>query len=257
MDVNVAHNARVWDYWLGGRENYEVDRRVGDEIIGMFPGIVQIARDDRQFLARAVTHLAGEAGVTQFLDIGTGLPTANNTHEVAQRLVPGARVVYVDNDPLVLAHARALLVSGAGGITDYVDADAHDPDAILHAAAKTLDFGRPVAIMLLGILNFILDTARAEDVVRRLLDAVPAGSYVALTHPTHELGGAANVEAIRHWNRKATPPLTCRGRAEISRFLRGLDVLEPGLVSCSRWRPAPDRPHPPEVAQYGAVGRKP
>ncbi|WP_326595675.1 SAM-dependent methyltransferase [Streptomyces sp. NBC_01803] len=257
VDANVAHNARVWDYWLGGRENYEVDRWVGDEIIGMFPGIVQVARADRLFLARAVAHLAGEAGVRQFLDIGTGLPTEDNTHEVAQRLAPDARVVYVDNDPLVLAHARALLVSRPEGATDYVEADAHDPDAILQAAAKTLDFGRPVAIMLLGLLNFILDTEEAEEVVRRLLDAVPAGSYVVLTHPTDELGGEANAEAIRHWNRQARPPLTTRTRAEISRFLRGLDLLDPGLVTCSRWRPGADGPRPAEVPQYGAVGRKP
>ncbi|MGK5532621.1 SAM-dependent methyltransferase [Streptomyces sp. URMC 129] len=257
VDANVAHNARVWDYWLGGRENYEVDRRVGDEIIGMFPDIVHVARADRLFLNRVVAHLAGEAGVRQFLDIGTGLPTASNTHEVAQRVAPESRIVYVDNDPLVLAHARALLVSRPEGSTDYVEADAHDPDTILHAAAKTLDFGRPVAIMLLGVLNFILDTEEAVEVVRRLLDAVPPGSYVALTHPTHELGGAANADAIRHWNRQARPPLTSRTRAEISRFLHGLDVLDPGLVTCSQWRPAPGDPRPAAVAQYAAVARKP
>ncbi|MBZ4017053.1 SAM-dependent methyltransferase [Streptomyces purpurogeneiscleroticus] len=261
INTGVAHNARVWNHWLGGKDNYAVDREVGDHITGLYPSIGEVARADRAFLGRAVRHLAGEAGVRQFLDIGTGLPTADNTHEVAQRVAPDSHVVYVDNDPIVLTHARALLTSAPGGATDYIDADAHDPDAILDAAARTLDLGRPVAIMLLGILNFVLDTERAQRTVDRLLAAVPSGSHLVLTHPTLELGGEGNAEAMRFWNENATPPITARSGAEIARFAAGLDLLPPGLVSCTHWRPdpAPDGTptEPPQVAQYALVARKP
>jgi hypothetical protein len=255
LDTTVAHNARVWDYWLYGKDNYSVDRAVGDHIARMFPRIVEVARADRAFLARAVEYLAGPAGVRQFLDIGTGLPTANNTHEVAQRVNSGSKVVYVDNDPLVLVHARALLTSAQGTVA-YVDADAREPGTILTAAAETLDFSQPVAIMMLGVLNFILDTDQAEDVVNGLLAAVPSGSHLVLTHPTLELGGEANAEAMRFWNDNATPPITARTGAEISRFLRGVDLVDPGLVSCVHWRPDPADLAAPPLPQYGAVGRK-
>jgi len=255
VDTTVAHNARVWDYWLGGKDSYTVDRQVGDQVRGMFPIIGDVARADRQFLARAVQFLAGDAGLAQFLDIGTGLPTANNTHEVAQAVRPETRIVYVDNDPLVLVHARALLTSRPQGATDYVEADVHDPDAILADAARTLDFSRPVAVMMLGILNFVMDTDEARAIVRRLMDAVPAGSYLALTHPTLELGGEANVGAMEFWNAHAAPPIRARTGAEIRSFFDALELTDPGLVSCSRWRPATDEPT--LVPQYGAVGRKP
>ncbi|MBB2910864.1 O-methyltransferase involved in polyketide biosynthesis [Streptosporangium becharense] len=259
LNPHIAHNARVWNYWLGGKDHYPADREVGDRVFGMFPNIVHVARADRAFLGRAVRHLAGEAGVSQFLDIGTGLPTVDNTHEVAQRVRPESRIVYVDNDPLVLLHARALLSGTPEGVTDYIDADARDPEAILRAAAKTLDFTRPVAVMLLGIMNFVLDVAEAQSVVRRLMAAVPSGSYLALTHPTVELGGEANIEAMRFWNEHARPPIVARTGEEIARFFDGLELLEPGLVSCSRWRPEAvgigDAPE--QVAQYGAVARKP
>ncbi|MFD1829597.1 SAM-dependent methyltransferase [Streptomyces desertarenae] len=259
VNEHVAHNARVWNYWLGGKDYYAVDRRVGDHVVGMYPAIREVARADRAFLGRAVRYLAGEAGIRQFLDIGTGLPTVENTHEVAQRIAPGSRIVYVDNDPVVLVHARALLTSSPEGATDYIDADVHDPDTILRAASETLDFTRPVAIMMLGILNFVPDTGRARAVVRRLLDAVPSGSHLAVTHPTLELGGAANAEAMRFWNENATPPITARSRAEVASFFEGTELLEPGIVSCARWRPetADGGAEPPEVAQFGAVGRKP
>ncbi|MFF5208366.1 SAM-dependent methyltransferase [Streptosporangium sp. NPDC000396] len=259
LNPDVAHNARVWNHWLGGKDHYPVDRQVGDRVFGMYPNIVHVARADRAFLGRAVRYLAGEAGIRQFLDIGTGLPTVDNTHEVAQRVAPESRIVYVDNDPLVLVHARALLTSTPEGVTDYIDADAHDPDKILRAAAKTLDLTRPVAVMLLGILNFILDTGKAQEIVKRLIDAVPSGSYLVLTHPTLELGGEGNIEAMRFWNENATPPITARTGQEIARFLDGLEVLEPGMVSCSRWRPelVDIDDAPAEVAQFGAVARKP
>ncbi|MGW0736818.1 SAM-dependent methyltransferase [Streptomyces sp. NPDC002851] len=252
----VAHNARVWNYWLGGKDHYAVDEQVGDRVTAMYPSIGEVARADRRFLGRAVRHLVGEAGMRQFLDIGTGLPTAENTHEVAQRIAPDARVVYVDNDPIVLAHARALLTGHPQGVTAYIDADAHDPDAILRTAAETLDFERPVAVMMLGILNFILDTDEARAIVRRLMAAVPSGSYLALTHPTLELGGEGNRDAMAFWNKNAKPPITARTGEEIASFFDGLELLEPGLVSCARWR-AGAYDDATQVAQYGAVARKP
>ncbi|MFE1950324.1 SAM-dependent methyltransferase [Streptomyces sp. NPDC059524] len=253
---HIAHNARVWNYWLGGKDHYQVDEQVGDMVTSMYPSIGEVARADRAFLGRAVTFLAGEAGVRQFLDIGTGLPTVDNTHEVAQRIAPDARIVYVDNDPIVLTHARALLTSTAEGATNYVDADAHDPRAIVEAASATLDFDRPVAIMLLGILNFVLDTDEAAAIVRRLVDAVPSGSYVVLTHPTLELGGEGNEAAMKFWNENATPPITARTGAEVLGFLDGLELVEPGLVSCARWR-SEGTEEGPLVAQFGVVARKP
>ncbi|MEU6388237.1 SAM-dependent methyltransferase [Streptomyces sp. NPDC046939] len=253
---HIAHNARVWNFWLGGKDHYEVDEQVGTMVTSMYPSIGEVARADRAFLGRAVTFLAGEAGIRQFLDIGTGLPTANNTHEVAQRIAPDARVVYVDNDPIVLTHARALLTSSDEGATNYVDADARDPRAIVKAASETLDFDKPVAVMLLGILNFVTDTEEATSLVRQLIDAVPSGSYVALTHPTLELGGEGNEAAMKFWNENATPPITARTGAEIAAFVDGLEILEPGLVSCARWRTREDE-EGPLVAQYGVVARKP
>ncbi|WP_189133941.1 SAM-dependent methyltransferase [Wenjunlia tyrosinilytica] len=259
LDRGTAHNARVWNHWLGGKDNYSVDRAVGDHIFGMFPNIVHVARADRAFLGRVVRFLAEECGVRQFLDIGTGLPTVDNTHEVAQRVAPESRIVYVDNDPLVLMHARALLTSTPEGATDYIDADAREPGTILEAASDTLDFDRPVAVMMLGILNFVIDDDQARATVARLMDAVPSGSYLVLTHPTLELGGEGNVEAMKFWNENATPPITSRTGREIARFLDGLDLLEPGLVSCAHWRPefAELDGTPAQVSQYGAVGRKP
>jgi O-methyltransferase involved in polyketide biosynthesis len=253
---DIAHNARVWNYWLGGSDNYPVDRVVGDRVTGMYPSIGEVARADRAFLGRVVRHLAGDAGIGQFLDIGTGLPTADNTHEVAQHTAPDARVVYVDNDPIVLAHARSLLSSSPEGATEYVDADARDPERILRAAGNTLDLGRPVAVMMLGILNFVLDTAEARGIVTKLMDALPSGSHLVLTHPTLELGGEGNEAAMRFWNENATPPITARSRFEFASFLDDLDILEPGIVSCSRWRSGAAGRNP-EVAQFGAVGRKP
>ncbi|GAA2086538.1 SAM-dependent methyltransferase [Streptomyces albiaxialis] len=268
IDTTVAHNARVWNYWLGGEDHFEVDARVGAHVTSMFPGIAEVARADRAFLGRAVTWLAGEAGVRQFLDVGSGLPARDNTHEVARRAAPDARVVYVDNDPTVLRHARTLLADAPGGATAYVEADAREPGAVLRAAGRTLDLDRPVAVLLLGVLNFVQDTDEAVSVARRLMAAVPSGSHLVLTHPTLELGGGANEEAMRFWNENATPPITPRPRAEVLRFFEGLELLEPGLVSCSRWHPggpheAPDAPgaaeapEAPEVAQFGAVARKP
>ena len=257
IDSTVPHSARIWNYWLGGKDNYAIDRLAGDQTIAVLPEIVDIARASRGFLARVVRYLAADAGIRQFLDIGTGLPTADNTHEVAQRVAPESRVVYVDNDPLVLTHARALLIGSPEGATDYIDADARDVDTILHGAAATLDFTRPVAITMLGILPFIGDDDVAKGIVRRLLAAVPAGSYLAITHSTSEVSGERVIEAVRQWNEVAPTPYRLRSPGQIAAFFEGLELIEPGLVPCPRWRPDPDGADSVrDMDEYCGLGRK-
>ena len=258
IDTTVSHSARVWDYWLGGKDNYPVDREVGDRIAEMLPDIVTQARGDRVFLGRVVQFLADEAGIRQFLDIGTGLPTADNTHEVAQRVAPESRIVYVDNDPLVLAHARALLTSTPEGATDYIHADMNDPADILAGAARTLDFTQPVAITMLGVLWHVLDDGKAYEIIGGLLDPLASGSYLAVAHPTLEVTGEKMATAIRYWNQYGTPPGRHRTPAELARLFDRLELIEPGLVSCTRWRPeATPFGEPEEMDQFCAVGRKP
>jgi hypothetical protein len=256
---NVAHTARIWNYWLGGKDHFAVDRQVGDRVREIFPVVIELARADRLFLGRAVRFLAGEAGIRQFLDIGTGLPTVDNTHEVAQRVAPDTRIVYVDNDPLVLIHARALLTSSAEGATDYIDADLHEPDTILREATKTLDFSQPVAIMLLGIMHFIDDDDELQRIIDRLLAAVPSGSYVAVANTTTAVNGEATAEAVRVWNIDAQPKLKLRTPERIAEFFTGLDVVEPGWVSCSHWRPeiTLNGSLPAPVDQWCGIVRKP
>ena len=258
LNTNVPQSARVWNYFLGGKDNYPADRAAGDQVLARMPELRDSALAGRAFLGRVVRYLAGEAGVRQFLDIGTGLPTADNTHEVAQAVAPESRIVYVDNDPIVLVHARALLTSGPAGVTAYVDADVRDTDTLLQAAAQTLDFSQPVALMLLGILNFVIDDDEAHAIVNRLLDAVPSGSYLAVVHPTQEIHGEAMAETKRLWIQRGGAPLVDRSRQELARFFDRLELLEPGVVSCSQWRPDPGDPRSQvEVAHFCAVGRKP
>jgi O-methyltransferase involved in polyketide biosynthesis len=259
FDTTVSHSARIWNYWLGGKDHFAADRAAGDKVAAMLPSIVAQARADRAFLGRAVRYLAGEAGIRQFLDIGTGLPTADNTHEVAQRIAPPARIVYADNDPLVLAHARALLTSTPEGICDYLDGDLREPDKILAAAARTLDFTRPAALMLLGILHHIPDTGQAYAIVARLMAALASGSYLVINHSTSAIHGAAMEEAVAHWNQVGTPSMTLRTPQQIACFFDGLTLLEPGVVSCSRWRPdpTPTSEQPAEVDEFCGVARKP
>ncbi len=259
VDTSKAHAARVWNYLLGGKDNYPADWEVAERFIAIMPSIVDLARADRAFLGRVVRYLAGEVGIRQFLDIGTGLPTANNTHEVAQTVAPECRIVYADNDPLVLVHARALLTSSPEGATDYVDADLRDPDMILREAARTLDFTEPIGLMLLAIVDHILDTDEVAAIVNRLLDALPPGSFMAMTHATAEIDGELMLDGIQRWNEGgAIPPLTVRSLQEITRFFDGVELLEPGVVSCSLWRPDPRQiGHPVEVDLFGGVGRKP
>ena len=253
LDTSVPHSARVWNYLLGGKDNYQADRDAGNLVSEVFPGMVTMTRQSRQMLVRVVEYLAGEAGIRQFLDIGTGLPTANNTHEVAQRAAPRSRIVYVDNDPMVLAHARVLLTSTPEGACDYLDADVRDPEAILARAAKTLDFSQPTALMLMGILGLVPDFDQARSIVSRLLAALPPGSYLALYDGADT--DQAYVEAIRRFNRSGAVPYTPRSPEQVSRYFDGLEVLPPGVVTVSRWRP--DRAEPTEVACVGGVGRKP
>jgi O-methyltransferase involved in polyketide biosynthesis len=253
------HTARIWNYWLGGGDYYEVDRVAGDRIRELHPDIGEYARADRLFLGRAVRHLVTDAGIRQFLDIGTGLPTADNTHEVAQRLAPDARIVYVDNDPLVLAHARALLTSTPEGRTDHLDADLREPETILERAAATLDLSRPVALMLLGVVMFLSDDEDPYGVVRRLMDALPSGSHLVLSHTITSPALPEVDAAVRFWNEHGTPSLTQRTPDEVARFFDGLEVLEPGVVSCSHWRAEPADEgefEAREVAIHGGVGRK-
>ena len=259
LDTTVSHSARIWNYWLGGKDNYAVDREAGDKVAAMLPSIVAQARADRAFLGRAISYLAGEEGIRQFLDIGTGLPTADNTHEVAQRIAPQARIVYADNDPLVLAHARALLTSSPQGACDYIDGDLRDPEGILAQAARTLDFTRPVALMLLGVVHHIPDTSQAYAIVQQLMAALAPGSFLAINHSTSAIHGAAMEEAVAHWNKVGTPTMTLRTPEQITRFFDGLDLLPPGVVSCSLWRPSlsPSDGQPVPVDEFCGVARKP
>ncbi|MFP3964676.1 SAM-dependent methyltransferase [Actinomadura fulvescens] len=255
IDATVPHSARIWNYWLGGKDYYPVDKAMGDQIMEFFPEIAENARGNRGFLCRVVRHLAN-AGVRQFLDIGTGLPAVDPTHEVAQRIVPEARIVYVDNDPLVLVHARALLTSTPEGTTDYLDADVEEPGAILQAAAQTLDFSQPVALLLVGIMQFVQDDAEAHAIVNRLLAALPSGSYMVLTHPTNAVRGPRMDEAVRQWNEAGgSPRLRLRTPTEISHFFKELDVIDPGVVSTSLWHP--DTGDPAPIDDHGALARKP
>jgi S-adenosyl methyltransferase len=255
LDTSVPQTARIWNYWLGGKDNFAVDRAVGDEIRAAFPQIVENARLSRGFLVRAVKYLAGEAGMRQFLDVGTGLPTADNTHEVAQKVAPESRIVYVDNDPLVLVHARALLTSSPEGVTDYVDADMRDPDKILVEAARTLDFTQPTALLFMGVLGHISDDDTARSIVRRIMDALPSGSYFASYDGTNT--SPAVVEAAEIWNQSANPKYHLRSPAQIASLFEGLELVEPGVVSVTRWRPDPDKSDATDIDQYCGVARKP
>ncbi|WP_188196573.1 SAM-dependent methyltransferase [Nonomuraea sp. SYSU D8015] len=255
IDTSIPHPARVWDYWLGGKDNFAPDRAVGDEIVKVMPDLPVNARAEREFIGRVVRHLAGECGVDQFLDVGTGIPTADNTHEVAQRVNPKARIVYVDNDPIVLIHARALLVGTAEGATDYLDADLREPASILRQAARTLDFSRPIALMLMGVLEFLPDADQAHASVSTLVDALPSGSYLAIAH---SVNSPSMDEAAAQWNASGATRLTLRTADQLKAFFEGLDLVEPGMVSLPQWRPEADTSYRDrEVFQYGGLGRKP
>ena len=259
FDPRVPHIARVYDYWLGGKDNFSADRVAGEETIAAFPGIRLSAQANRAFLRRTVRYLANAEGIRQFLDIGTGLPTADNTHEVAQAVAPESRVVYVDNDPLVLAHARALLTSSADGVTAYLDADLRDTGTILEDAATTLDLTRPVGIMLLAMLHYIPDLAEARQIVERLMGAVPAGSFLVMSHAGTDLlpDDVAAFEKSLNAHLPAEQHHVARPRDVVTGFFDGLQLLEPGLVRVSDWRPESAEEAATPTILWGGVGKKP
>jgi hypothetical protein len=254
IDVMIPHSARIWNYWLGGKDNFRADREAGDEFLELYPAQLDKARACRRFLARAVQYLAADEGVRQFLDIGTGLPTANNTHEVAQQMAPESRIVYVDNDPLVLAHARALLTSSPEGVTSYIDADLHDPETILAAAAETLDFTRPIAILLIGVLGHVEDYDEARSIVRRLLDGLPSGSFLVQCDGTDT--SAEYLAAIARYKDSGGVPYNVRTQEQIAGFYEGLELIEPGVVPIPQWRAQTLLGEPRDVDESGGVGRK-
>ncbi|WP_067816050.1 SAM-dependent methyltransferase [Actinomadura kijaniata] len=266
IDTQRPHQARIWNHWLGGKENYPIDRSVGDKVMEVFPEIVDIARHTRAFLLRVTHFLVAEQGIRQILDIGTGLPTADNTHEVAQRIAPGTRVVYVDNDPLVLSHARALLTSTAEGATDYVDADVRDPATILEQAARTLDLDQPVALMLLGVMGNVPDADDPQGIVRTLMAELAPGSWLVVNDGTDVLERAqaspadetGRAEAIRLYVEAGALPYFARTPEFIAGYFEGLDLVEPGVVSTPLWRPdLPELDRPREVDAFCGVARKP
>jgi hypothetical protein len=256
IDTSVPHSARIWNYWLGGKDNHPVDEAAGDAYTAVFPGIVTIARGSRAFLGRSIRYLVEEAGIRQFLDVGTGLPTVDNTHEVAQRYAPEARIVYVDNDPLVLTHARALLTSTPEGATAYEDLDLYAPDRILAAAAKTLDPSRPTALILSGILGHVADYDRARALVRDLLAGLPSGSYLSLNEGSRGTDPAYE-QAQDAYNETGAVPYFLRPVDQIEGYFEGLELVDPGVVSVPLWRPGPSAEQPRPIGQHGGLGRKP
>jgi hypothetical protein len=256
IDSSVAHIARVYDYWLGGKDNFAVDREVGDKVLEIHPETALSVRANRAFLARSVRYLAEREGIRQFLDVGTGLPSANNTHEVAQAVAPESRVVYVDNDPIVLAHARALLTSSPEGETGYLEADIKDPDAILAGAAELIDFTRPVAVMLVAVLHMLRDDEAPKAIVDRFMAAVPSGSFLVISHLASDVQRDTMAEMGRRLNESMTQQFTMRSRAQVTSFFDGLVLAEPGVVLTHEWRKDPSAPGNPGVL-WAAVARKP
>jgi S-adenosyl methyltransferase len=256
IDTNVAHIARVYDYWLGGKDNFAVDREIGDKVLQVHPETVLSVQANRKFLARSVRQLAANEGVRQFLDIGTGLPSGNNTHEVAQAVRPEARVVYVDNDPIVLAHARALLTSSPEGATAYLDADIKDTDEILAGAARLLDFSQPVAIMLVAVLHMLRDEEDPQRIVDRFMAAVPAGSFLVISHLASDVQQEAMAEMGRRLNQSMTQQFTMRTRAQVTGFFDGLTLLDPGVVLTHQWRPDSEADAETPGVLWAGVARK-
>ncbi len=255
VDTTVPHSARIWNYWLGGKDHFPVDREAGDRYQQVYPGIVHTARAVRHFMVRSVRHLAAGPGVRQFIDVGTGLPAADNTHEVAQQTAPECRIVYIDNDPLVLAHARALLTSTPQGVCDYIDADMRDTGTILAAAARTIDLSQPVAVLFMGVLGHISDDREAAAIVHGLLEGLAPGSYLALADsiPT----GAAHEAAGQEYAQTGAVPYKLRSPQQIAGFFTGLELIDPGLVPVEQWRPEPAPGPPIHVDTIGGVARKP
>ena len=256
IDTTVPHIARIYNYWLGGKDNFAVDREAAEQVMRATPAILPGVRANRSFLGRTVRYLAAEAGIRQFLDIGTGIPSASNTHEVAQAAAPDSRVVYVDNDPIVLTHARALLTS-ATGTTAYLDADVRDPATILAGAAGTLDFSQPVAVMLIAIMHCVPDEDDPYGIAGRLLDAVPPGSFLTLSQPARDMLPEKAAKAEAALSKAMRQKVQYRTHAEVIRFFDGLEMVEPGVVHLPEWRPdEPVDPAGPVTGMWGGMGRK-
>jgi hypothetical protein len=258
IDTSRPHQARVYDYWLGGKDNFAVDREAAERALAVYPGLRRGVRAQRAFLANAVDYLSRTAGIRQFLDIGTGIPTANNTHEVAHAVDAEARIVYVDNDPVVLAHARALLTGSRPDTTSYLDADLRDTEKILTEAAALLDFEQPIGVLLIGILQLIPDEDDPRAIVARLMEAVPSGSWLAVFHPASDIMADQMGQVARHVSQNAVTPTTLRSKAEVLQFFDGLELVPPGLVQVHRWQPAEAAPDTgEEVPGYAGLARKP
>ncbi len=257
FDTSVPHIARVYDYWLGGKDNFAADRELGERTLQAYPNLAFSVRANRAFLTRTVRFLAADVGIRQFLDIGTGIPANNNTHEVAQRIAPASRIVYVDNDPIVLSHAKALLKSTPEGACAYIDADLRDPDTILGEAANTLDFGQPVAVMLIAVMHFISDDAEASAIVNRLMGACAPGSLVAISHAASDIDAEQQTEMVRRLNQSVAEKATLRDRAGVTRLFDGLELVEPGVVRVARWRPDSQLEAASPTGLWGGVARKP
>jgi hypothetical protein len=257
IDTTVPHSARVWNYWQGGKDNYEVDRAVGDAVAKTFPAISALARHGRQFLIRSVRYLVAEAGIRQFLDMGTGLPTMQNTHQVAQSAAPECRIVYVDNDPLVLAHQRALMISSPQGASAFLDEDYRDTDSVVAQASQTLDFSQPISVMFMGVFGYLPPYDELRSIVDRTMAAVPSGSYLTFWD------GTDTSDAIRESHRLQAEmghPYTLRTIEEIEQVFTGLELVEPGVVQLPQWRPNENdiaAKASQQVDAYGGVARKP
>jgi hypothetical protein len=257
FDTGVPHSARVYNYWLGGKDNFAADREVGDRTIEAYPNVVFSVRANRAFLARAVRFLVSECGITQFLDIGTGIPTANNTHEVAQRLMPSSRIVYVDNDPIVLSHAKALLKSDPSGACDYIDADMHDPAGIVAGAARTLDFSQPVAVMLIAVLQYGGGDDEVGAVVRELMAPCAPGSYLVISHPASDIDAEQTAEFTKRFNESAAAEhMVRRDHAGVTRLFDGFTLVEPGVTRTAKWRPDSELEAKSPAALWAGVARK-
>ena len=258
FDTGVAHSARVYDYLLGGKDNFAADRVAAEQVIEVYPDVLLGVRANRAFLHRAVEYLAREVGIRQFLDVGTGLPTTQNTHEVAQAIAPECRVVYVDNDPIVLAHAQALLASTPEGATSYIEADAQDTATILARAAETLDLSRPVAVMALMILQYIPDSDAPHEIIARLMEAMPSGSYLTVSDLTRDIDGTRLSPTISQLNTHMGPTsVTLRTHEDIAGFLGGLELVPPGVVPLPEWRGTEEFPPGAIMPAYAGMGRKP
>jgi O-methyltransferase involved in polyketide biosynthesis len=258
IDTAVAHAARVYDHWLGGKANFAADRQAARQAAAANPGIVPAVRANRAFLGRAVRHLVNDAGIRQFLDVGTGIPAENNTHQVAQRAAPECRIVYADSDPTVLAHAHHLLKSTPAGACSYLQADLRDPGRILQEAAATIDLSRPVAIMLVAVLQYLPDADDPAGIVARLTAAAAPGSYLVISHPASDIGASEVAESMRRYNERAAEQATPRTREEVAGFFSGLELPAPGIVQLPEWRPDPGTERPPEpLPMWCGAARKP